>query len=113
MSSQDRSPIIESCAVISAQIEKISSQLDTAELNADEIRALRRCELEMSKLEATAWRILCEVTTSDALLVETDESVQRTDETIDALSLGLVPIKPPQRQYTNDFGFGVPGQHFG
>lgn len=103
MSGQEQSPIIAACSVISAEIEKISDRLDDAELNAEEIRALRRCELEMSKLDATAWRMLYELTTSDALLVETDESVRRTNEAIDKLSLGLIPIKPQQRQHTNDF----------
>lgn len=112
MCGQEQPSIIDACAVISAEIAKIGELLAT-ELTADEIRALRRCELEMSKLDATAWRMLCELTTSDALLVETDESVRRTDEAIDELSLGLIPIKPLPRQYTNDFGFGVHGQHFG
>lgn len=113
MCHQEQPSIIEACAVISAQIAKISDQLDGTELTENEIRALRQCELEMSKLEATAWRMLCELTTSDALLVETDETVQRIDETIDSLGLGLAPAQSPKRHYTNDFGFGVPGQHFG
>ncbi len=113
MCGQEQPSIIDACAVISAEIARIGELLADTELTTDEIRALRRCELEMSKLDATAWRMLCELTTSDALLVETDESVRRTDEAIDELSLGLIPIKPQSRQYTNDFGFGVHGQHFG
>lgn len=109
MCGQEQPSIIDACVVISAEIARIGELLDGAELTADEIRALRRCELEMSKLDATAWRMLCELTTSDALLVETDETVRRTDEAIDELSLGLIPIKPQERRYTNGFGFGVYG----
>ncbi len=105
MSNQEQSPIIEACAVISAQITNIKGLLNGVELSADEVRALRRCELDMSKLEATAWGMLCQLTTSDALHDESEDAIKRLDEAMDAFS--PQPSTEPIRSYTSDFGFRV------
>lgn len=103
MSNQEQSPIIEACAVISAQITKIKGLLNDVELSADEVRALRRCELDMSKLEAAAWGMLCQLTTSDTLHEESEDAIRRLDEAMDALN--PPPVHEPSRSQTSDFGF--------
>lgn len=114
MSSQEQSPILRACAEIFAQIEKITASLGTAELNTDEIRAIGRCETEISKLDTKAWGILCDLMDSDQLDEETAETVQAVDDKIDGLNAIVHEVRPKEpRSYTNDFGFGIHGVDLG
>lgn len=84
MTDRQSTPILTACNIIRTQIDEIRERLSDEEPSEMEMSAICKAEMELSKLEGFAWRLLMRIAKSTSGSEEDENAVLRTDALIDS-----------------------------